>query len=227
MLKRLICLALLACCSAAHADNVSRWVEGTHYFRLEPAQPTSTAGKVEVLEVFSYACPACNLFEPTLNQLKAALPPQARMAYLPAGFNPPEDWPVFQRAFLAAQTLNVAEQSHDAMYDAIWGSGSLATFDKTTGHPLPQDKQPTIADVANFYTRYGVKKQDFLATANSFAVDSLIRRSDAQMLADQVASTPTLIVNGKYRLTPNSAGGYAQTIELVRYLVERELAGAK
>jgi thiol:disulfide interchange protein DsbA len=37
--------------------------------------------------------------------------------------------------------------------------------------------------------------------------------------ADQ---TPTLIVNGKYRLTVQSAGGYDQTIALVKYLVARE-----
>lgn len=224
MLKRfIVVLALFAVAGAASAQDGAKWVEGKNYFRLQPAQPTSTPGKIEVLDVFSYACPACNAFEPTFDKLKAALPPGAQVAYLPAAFNPAEDWPVFQRAFLAAQNLGVAEKSHDAMYDAVWGKGSLAITDKLTHHLLPQ--MPTIADVAHFYTAYGVKTEDFLAMANSFTVDSQIRQSDAQMLAEQVDSTPTLIVNGKYRITPGSAGGYAQTIELVLYLVAKEKSG--
>jgi len=206
----------------AGAAAPAQWVEGANYFRLQPAQATSTPGRIEVLDVFSYACPACNSFQPTLDKLKAALPPTARMAYLPAAFNPAEDWPVFQRAFLAAQSLGVAEQSHDAMYDAVWGKGSLAIVDLATHRLLPRDRQPTIRDVAKFYARYGVKEDAFLAAANSFTVDSEMKRCDARIRDDQVDGTPTLIVNGKYRLTPQSAGGYAQTIDLVLYLVARE-----
>ena len=227
MLKRFIAVfALLAYAGAAGAQAPAKWIEGKHYFRVEPAQPVSTPGKVEVLDVFSYACPACNAFQPTLDKLKAALPAGTQIAYLPAAFNVSEDWPVFQRAFLAAQSLGVAEKSHDAMYDAVWGKGSLSITDKVSGHLLPQAQQPTIEDVAKFYLAYGVKPEDFLATAKSFTIESQIRRSDADMLSYKVDSTPTLVVNGKYRLTPSSAGGFAQTIELVQYLVDREKAGS-
>ncbi len=226
MLKRfVVVLALFAYAGTAAAQGAGKWVEGKNYFRVEPAQPVSTPGKIEVLDVFSYACPACNAFQPTLDKLKAALPPEAKMAYLSAAFNPSEDWPVFQRAFLAAQSLDVAEKSHDAMYDAVWGKGTLAITDKTTGHLLSKAEQPTIEDVAKFYVAYGVKPEDFLAVAKSFTVEAQIKRSDAEMLSYQVDSTPTLIVNGKYRVTPGSAGGYAQVIELVQYLVAREKAG--
>jgi len=227
MLKRfIVVLALFAYAGAAGAQDGGKWVEGKNYFRLPQAQSTSTPGKIEVLDVFSYACPACNAFQPTLDKLKAALPPEARMAYLPAAFNPSEDWPVFQRAFLAARELNVSEKSHDAMYDAVWGKNStLAITNKVSGGLLPQPQQPTIEDIAKFYTAYGVKPEDFLAMANSFTVDSQIRQSEAQMLADQVDSTPTLIVNGKYRVTPGAAGGYPQTVELVLYLVAKEKSG--
>jgi thiol:disulfide interchange protein DsbA len=216
------CVALLAGCGVAAAQGPAQWVEGTHYFRLQPPQPTSTPGKIEVLDVFSYACPACNSFQPTLDKLKAALPSGAEMAYLPAGFNPSEDWPVFQRAFLAAESLGVAERSHDAMYDAVWAKGSLAVIDPTTHRPLPRARQPTLEDVAKFYAGYGVKEDAFLATAKSFSVDTDIKRCDARIRELEVDGTPTLIVNGKYRLTPQSAGGYPQTIGLVLYLVARE-----
>jgi len=221
---KLLGMLLLLAAGAAQGQNPPPWVEGTHYFRVEPPQATTTPGKIELLDVFSYACPACNAFQPTLEKLRAQLPPQAQIAYLPASFNPSEDWPVFQRAFLAAQTLGIAEKSHNAMYDAIWGSGSLTIKDNLTGRPLPVDKQPTIEAVAKFYTNYGVTEEAFLRVARSFSVDSQMKRSDARLMADGVDSTPTLIVNGKYRFTPNSAGGYENTIALALYLIARERA---
>lgn len=226
MFRRLaFCIGLLAWCAAAGAQGPTQWTEGTHYFRVDPPQPTSTPGKIEVLDVFSYACPACNQYQPILNKLKAALPPSAQIAYLPAAFNTSEDWPVFQRGFLAAQALGISERSHDAMYDAVWGKGNLAVIEPTTHRVLPQSKQPTIEDLAKFYAGYGVTAAQFLNAANSFGVNSNIKRCEAQMRDYQVDSTPTLIVNGKYRLTPQSAGGYLQTIDLVLYLVGREKGG--
>ena len=225
MFLRIVAGLLLACSATAQAQSAGRWVEGTHYFRVQPPQPTSTPGKIELLDVFSYACPACNAFQPTFEKIRLSLPPQVQVAYLPAAFNPQEDWPVFQRAFLAAQKLHVSEKSHNAMYDAIWGTGSLTLKDASTGRPLPLSKLPTIEAVAKFYTKYGVSEADFLAVARSFSVDSQMKRSDAQIIAFEVDSTPTLILNGKYRFTPTSAGGQDQVVELTRYLLAMEMAG--
>jgi thiol:disulfide interchange protein DsbA len=223
VLKRLICCVLLLAWAGAAAAAPVKWVEGRNYQRLQPAQPTATPGKVEVLDVFSYACPACNAFQPTLDKLVKALPPQAQMAWLPASFNPQEDWVVFQRAFLAANELGVAQKSHDAMYEAVWGSkATLAILDPASHRLLPQGRLPGIEDVARFYTQYGVKESDFLAMANSFGIEAKMRESDAALQAHQVMSTPTIVVNGKYLVTPSAAGGWQETIDLVLYLVDLE-----
>src|SRR5215831_3106660 len=98
--------------SIAQAAN---WVEGQHYFLIKPAQPTNVApGKVEVIEVFSYGCPFCFQWLPTIDKLKTALPKQAAMSYLPASWHPEEGWLTFQRAYFAAEALGVAEKSHEA-----------------------------------------------------------------------------------------------------------------
>ena len=81
----LLSTALLAVGAAA---NAATWVEGQHYSVISPAQRTNVpAGKVEVMEVFSYGCPACNSFEPTMKKLKAGLPTNAQVVYLPASWN--------------------------------------------------------------------------------------------------------------------------------------------
>jgi thiol:disulfide interchange protein DsbA len=202
------------------------WVRGTNYFLIEPAQPTSVAaGKVEVMEVFSYACPACNRFYPVVDRLRAALPPDAEMTFVPAAFRPDEDWPMFQRAYYTAQALDIDKRTHDAMFDAVWKTGELAVFDPRSQRP--RNPPPSIEDAAKFYARVaGIKAESFIATAGSFGVDVKIRQADQLIRADQVDQTPTIVVNGKYRVTVGSAGGDDQLIELVKYLVGQESAGS-
>jgi thiol:disulfide interchange protein DsbA len=214
----LLVLAWVPCAFAA-----SNWVEGTNYFVIQPQQPTSVpAGKIEVTEVFSYACPACNAFYPIADRLKASLPKDAVMDYVSAGFIPTEDWPMFQRAYYTSVELGIwSPRVHDAMFNAVWKTGELATMDyKSERLKVPA---PTIEDAARFYAREtGVSAAKFVATAHSFAVDAKVREADQYIQDCGVDSTPTLIVNGKYRLTAASAGGYEQTIALVDWLVSQE-----
>jgi 3-oxoacyl-[acyl-carrier protein] reductase len=210
--------------AAPFVDN-GKWVEGKNYFVIEPAQPTSHPGKIEVTEVFSYACPACNAFHSTADQIAKSLPPNAVMNYLAASFRPDENWPVFQRAFYAAQALGVVDKTHDAMFDAAWKTGELATYDLKAGKPKPKEAWPTIDDIAKFYAKYGVDPKEFVGVANSFSINTQMKRADDLMKAYGVDSTPTMIIDGKYRFTTSSAGGYAQSIELTQWLVAKEAAG--
>ena len=142
------------------------------------------------------------------------------MAYLPAAFRSDEDWPVFQRAFFAAQALGLVDKTHNAMFDAVWKEGSLKISD-----PVTHSTRAAAADDRRYrevLRKYGVKAEDFVGTANSFAVNTKIKRADAQIKAYGVDSTPTIIVNGKYRLTAQSAGGWDKVPALVTYLVKLE-----
>jgi thiol:disulfide interchange protein DsbA len=210
---------------AAPFVDDGKWVEGKNYYLVDPAQPTGHPGKVEVTEVFSYACPACNSFHTTMDQLVKSLPSNAVVVYLPASFRPDENWPLFQRAFYAAQALGVADKTYDAMFDASWKTGELATYDLQAGKPKPHEAWPTIDDVAKFYAKYGVDPKQFVGVANSFSINTQMKRADDELKALGVDSTPTIVVNGKYRLTPKDAGGLPQTIELVQWLVAKETAG--
>jgi thiol:disulfide interchange protein DsbA len=49
--------------------------------------------------------------------------------------------------------------------------------------------------------------------------------ADAEIGAAQAMSTPTIIVNGKWRLQAQTAGGIDQLVQLVKYLVAQESAG--
>ena len=140
--------------------------------------------------------------------------------YVPASWNPAESWPLFQRAFLTAQILGIAERTHQALYDAIWKTGELAVVDPAT-HQLKRP-QPTIGAIARFYARVGgVTQQQVLDTAKSFAVDMKMMESDELVKAYAVEGTPTLIVAGKYRVNNSSVRSVDELIELVLWLVNR------
>ena len=216
-------LGLLILAAASQAFGAAQWTEGVNYFKILPPRVVSLPkGKVEVTEVFSYGCPACNAFIPVMHKLAQKLPANAVLDYVPAAFNTSEDWPMFQRAFYAAQALGIAEKTHEAMFDAVWKNRTLATIDPRTERLV--EHMPTIEDAANFYHKVaGVSVQAFLDKANKdFTVDTNIRSAEAFIYGCRVDRTPTIVVNGKYRLFAESAGGPDQLVDLVLWLVAQE-----
>lgn len=215
MLKRLMfLLAGLVAVSACGAQDKAApakadWKEGQNYFVLAKPQPP-VAGKVDVTEVFSYACPHCAHFQPFVDQLKARLPKQVTFTYMPVVFNP--SWEPYARAFYAAQSLGVLDKSHQALFDA-----------------LHRDHKPlrTIEELGGFFGGLGVDTKNFISTAQSFVVEGQLNKGRELAMAYEIQSTPTLIVNGKYRLDASSAGGQEQAIALAEWLVDKELKSAK
>lgn len=217
MFRRLIALVLgLAAVTACSAQDPSSakaaqtaWVAGQHYFLVDPPVATADPSKVEVLEVFSYACPHCAHFQPYVDELKTKLPKGVAFRYLPAVFH--DSWEPFARAFYAAESLGVLDKVHQATFDA-----------------LHRDHKPLgdIDSIAAFYGSLGVDPKLFLSTAKSFVVDGKLSSGQAQLQKYAIDGTPTLIVNGKYRVTGASAGGLPQMVELTQFLVQKEL-GAK
>ena len=221
LIHSMAALGMLALAVAMPTHGAEQWTEGVNYFLIQPARaPSLPAGKVRVTEVFSYACPACNIFQPTMHKLKQAMPANVVVDYLPAAFNTAEDWPMFQLAYVTAQILGVDQQTHDAMFDAVWKGGDLSITDSTRGL---KSRMPSIEDAAKFYNQHaGVPVDKFIAASKSFSADLKVRTDEELMMAYKVDRTPTIVVNGKYRMQVESAGGNDQLIDLVKYLVAKE-----
>ena len=206
---------------ALAAPAQQQWVEGTNYSLLtQPQTPTVPADKVEVMEIFSYACPFCDRFQPIVHQLEQSLPHYAQMVYLPASFNPTEDWPVFQQAYFAAQSLGIAGRTHQAMYDAVWKNGVLATVDPQTNEL--KRPAPSLEAIAHYYSQLtGVDAEKFLTAARSFGVATEMRQADAQITAMQVPGTPCIVVDGKWRVEMDSLRTPEDVVSVVNFLVAK------
>jgi thiol:disulfide interchange protein DsbA len=218
MLKYLLILLVgLFATNACSADDAAKgaprqWLAGQDYFPIEPAQP-STGDKIQVVEVFSYACPHCAHFQPYADELKSKLPASAQFDLLPATFQPA--WEPFARGFYAAKSLGLLDKTHQALFDA-----------------MHRDHQPlhTIEDLANlFYANYGANPGSFLSTATSFVVEGDLARGNDLVRAYHVDATPTLIVAGKYRITavPDRGIGFPEMVLIALDLVKQEAAAKK
>jgi thiol:disulfide interchange protein DsbA len=164
-------------------------VEGKDYVRIADGAPLDTAtGQVEVAELFNYACPACNGFNPRLLEWKRKLPAYAHVVYVPVDFRP--DFVLYARAYYAAESLGLAEKSHEAVYAAVHDT-----------HTLPgEGQQQDVARIARFYVQFGAKADDFQQLMDSFSVNMKVTRARQFAMRSRVNSTPSLVIDGKYLL---------------------------
>ncbi len=182
------------------------------YFAINPPQPTESGGKVEVIEVFSHGCIHCAHFQPYVDEyLKRLDPAKVQFSYLPATFNP--QFMQLARGFYAAESIGATKSTHQGVFTAI--------FEKS----MPV--RNSFDDVTAIYVSLGVKRDAFMKAAQSFQVETQLRRANDLIQAYRIDGTPTIVVAGKYRVTGESAGGNDKVFAVVDELVARELAAKR
>ncbi|HEY0503750.1 MAG TPA: thiol:disulfide interchange protein DsbA/DsbL [Lysobacter sp.] len=209
LLRSLLLIALLPVAVLATAKTRAI-VEGVDYVVIEGGAPFAPVkGKVEVVEVFGYTCPHCAHFQP---QVAAWQKQNARtVSFVPMAAPFGGYWTPYAKAFYTAQGLGVVEKTHDAMFLALHTDGTL---------PL---RNPSVDEIAGFYARYGVDPAKFAAAYDSEATTARMEKADAFIRRSGVEGTPTLLVNGRYRVT--SQRGFQDMLDVAETLVVRERGG--
>ena len=181
--------ALLFAPLAACGAEPSAPVAGRDYQEIANGQPWRPLnGKVEVVEVFAYWCPHCHDFQPQVEAWARRLPANVRFEYLPAAFQLDD---ALARAFFAAQAAGALPRTHDATFRAI--------HDEQT---LPRNA--TIDEIAGFYGSLGLDAAKMKAMMEGFTVGGQMKQARDFALRSDVEGTPTLIINGRYRVTGRS-----------------------
>lgn len=207
-LTTLLCgLLLTSACSAAGPDAAQApFTDGNQYVTLPaPYQRDSTSGKVEVVEVFSYACIHCAEFSTYVDELRKSLPKGVEFKLVPAAFN--DSWMPFARAYYASKKLGLLEQTHDVLFNAKFKEQ----------YPIN-----SMNEIADFYAQHGANREQFLKIANSPEVDAQIKKDFALIQAWGVDGTPTIVVDGKYRSA--NIKNFPELIDLTKWLVQQELS---
>ena len=201
-LLALLCLVLpVTACAAPDAPPAI--VEGRDYVVVDGGQPYRPLdGKIEVVEVFAYTCPHCAEFQPALSAWVRKLPDDVRFTYVPAPFGPGETW---ARAFFVGEAAGAVDRTHEALFRAVHQDHVLA-------------QNATAAELAWFYGQHGIDQAAMKVRMLSPAVEAKVRHAREFSLAIELPGTPTLVVNGKYVITPRS---HADALRIADALVAR------
>ena len=182
--------------------------EGAQFTRVEPSVAPQIAGKLEVLEFFSYACPHCSAFEPMLQAWAAKLPADVAFQRVPVPFLANSE--NFQRTYYALQTLGQVEAVQRKVFAAV--HVERARLDKP-------------ADIAALMAKNGIDSAKFLDVFNSFSVANSVSKAKKLYAAYRIDGVPALAVQGRYLTSPSQAGGSENALAVADYLLQRARKG--
>ena len=152
------------------------------YTPIMPAQPTEDAGKIEVLEFFSYGCPHCADFNPLLSSWVAKQQGDVVIRKVPITFGRPA-WATIAKLYY---TLEV--------------TGDLHRLESEVFKAIHVERQNLFEEKAltEWAVKKGVDAKKFAETFNSFGVMSKVKRGDQMAQAYKIQGVPALAVEGKY-----------------------------
>ena len=205
---------LLAQADTSAVSQDWQFQEGKNYMRLVPTQPTvGGADKIEVAEFFYYLCPHCYNFEPLLKGWAADKPANVRFVQVPAMWN--QILVLHGRMYYTAEIL----ARNGVIADA-------AAFNATVYDEIHRRNNQLSSEdaILKLFERFNVSADDFDRTWNSFEVDQKLRVAADLARRYSVNSTPTIVVNGKYRFGAQEAGSYPKVLEVIDELIVRESA---
>lgn len=183
-------------------------VEGKDFTRISPPRPTVTPGQVEVLEFFSYGCPHCSAFEPTLEAWAKRLPANVSLRHVPVPFlfNAEN----FQRTYYALESLGLVDSMQKKIFAAVHVE------------KLRLDKPE---DIAALVGKNGGDPAKFLDAFKSFSVATAISRAKKVTADYKIDSVPSLAINGQYLTSPSMAGGSERALAVADWLIAQARKG--
>jgi protein dithiol oxidoreductase (disulfide-forming) len=190
-----------------------KWVAGTNYKVLSPAQPTDAPpGKVEVIEVFWYGCPHCNVLDPYIESWRKNKAAYIEFSRVPVMWG--EVHRAHARLFYTLQALGKLDQLHAKVFDQIHKEQDALY--------VAGDDKATLQGQLHFAKANGISESDFLSAYNSFGVQSNLQKADDLARRDRIEAVPTMVINGRYESDVGMAGNQDNLVQLTNDLAASE-----
>jgi thiol:disulfide interchange protein DsbA len=190
-----------------------RWVAGKHYRPLVPAQPTNVSpGKVEVVEMFWYACTHCYALDPFLESWRKTKPAYIEFVRIPVMWQ--ETHRAHARLFYTLQALGKEDALHTKVFSEI--------HERKNPLVVPGDEQQTLQVQLAFAKANGISETDFLKAYNSFTVQTNLQKAEELGRRYKADGVPMMVVNGKYVTDVGMADGQSNLIAIVNDLAASE-----
>jgi thiol:disulfide interchange protein DsbA len=188
-----------------------KWKPGVNYDPVVPSQPTAApAGKVEVLEVFWYACPHCYDLEHYLAAWRKTKPDYIEFVRVPVMWGP-------------------VHRAHAQLYYTLKQLGrndlDQKVFDTLHSQQSPllgNTPEETFATQLQWAKDNGIEPDAFRKAYNSFAVNSDLQRAEEITQRYHVEGVPLIVINGKYMTDVGKAGSHEALIAEINDLAASE-----
>jgi Protein-disulfide isomerase len=189
----------MAFVATSHAQTEPR------YKTVEPAQPSDTDGKVEVLEFFAYTCPHCFTMEPMVEKWSQSLPENVVLKRVPVAFN--AGMADLQKLYYSLEAMGRLDL-HPVVFNTIHRDR----------------KRIYNADaIASWIETQGVNRKEFESVFTSFGVNNKVSRANELAKTYGVEGTPSVAVGGRYLTSPSMTGSYEGTIQEAQRLLDTVL----
>ena len=189
-LLSLVTLVLLAAALPVGATWSAPVQEGRHYALVEGGAPWQPAkgGRIEVAEVFAYWCGHCARLAPRLEDWKRRQAKDVQLVYVPL---PSGRDDAFARGFFAVQAAGAGDRVHVRLFEAVHQAQAVP-------------KNPTIGELAAWYGQQGLDVRRLQAAMQAPALADRLAAARQFAIRSGVEGTPTLIVDGRYRILGDS-----------------------
>ena len=203
LLTLITALALMAGCSDStdnSSANTDQPNEATpkHIQRFAAPESWATGPSANVLEFFSYSCLHCQAFAPLISEW--AVQQQASVEYVPVAWN--ADTELYARFFYLIRSQSNFAKLHPPLFERVMSLDSQA--------PLDQRKILLI----EWLQQQGIEPVETLKLLSSEAVEQAIKRAKQLAAHYQVASTPTLVVNGTDKIINRELTSYQHLLDV-------------
>ncbi len=204
MQKIFISLMLLLSSVGFHSAAVAAPTMGQDFDAVAQTIPTSNAKKIEVMEIFWYGCGHCYKMETPLHAWLKNKPADVNFVRMPGLPNP--SWAPMAKAYYTMEALNLIDKLHTPLFDAIHKQKAVN----------PTNEKAVVDWIAN---KGGVDRAKVESTFNSFAVNTKIKRAAQVFRASGATGVPSLVIDGKFITSGTMAGGNANALKVVDYIV--------
>ena len=202
-------IALLSCSNddqtTFESGSGERFKAGVHYELLDNPTKVRDPSKIEVTEVFWFGCNHCYALEPYIARWKREMPLDVTFIKSPATWN--DMLKTHARIYYTAKALGIEQQFVPAAFNTIQNEGRMLTGN---------------TELEYYFRGFDVEKERYKAVSTSFGVRNAVDQADKKMKDWKVTGVPSLVVNGKYKVSASRSVRTDELFDVVDFLIEKE-----
>jgi thiol:disulfide interchange protein DsbA len=223
----MLCILLLMPIFSIAQDNTNtmaavpfdEFQEGKQYLKIPGSddQPPVN-GRIQVVEFFSFGCPACYRLEPVLEAWIDNKPSYVDFSRVPVVFHP--EWQFYAKAYYAAVAMKMADRMTPHIFQAIQRDGRDLSTEQAMAKFFAENKLNPNQFISVFNFSPGINAQ---LAQGDVIINAKLMNKALMKKNNWVPQIPTVMIDGKYITSAGLTNGdYEAMVRVVDFLIQKE-----